>query len=119
MGNCDRLSYALLKQNIPADSIHGDRSQMQRDSSMKDFRTGRTKVLVATDVVARGIDIRDIRVVVNYDMPTNIESYVHRIGRTARGNGRGVSLGYVVADDIDRLARDLVPLLQRSEQEIP
>jgi len=117
--NCDRLSYALLKQNVPADSIHGDRSQMQRDSSMKDFRTGRTKVLVATDVVARGIDIRDIRVVVNYDMPTNIESYVHRIGRTARGNDRGVSLGYVCADDIPRLGKDLKNILSRAGQKVP
>merc|ERR1711941_37138 len=100
---CDRLIYALLKAGVPADAIHGDRSQMQRDDTMAKFRQGYTRVLVATDVVARGIDIRDIRVVINYDMPTNIEDYVHRIGRTARGNDRGVSLGYVVADDIGRI----------------
>jgi len=116
---CDRLSYALLRQNIPADSIHGDRTQMQRDQSMKDFRQGRTKVMVATDVVARGIDIRDIRVVVNYDMPTNIESYVHRIGRTARGNDRGVSLGYVVNEDLSRIGKDLRDILHRAGQNVP
>jgi len=116
---CDRLSYALLRQNIPADSIHGDRTQMQRDQSMKDFRQGRTKVMVATDVVARGIDIRDIRVVVNYDMPTNIESYVHRIGRTARGNDRGVSLGYVVNEDLSRIGKDLRDILHRAGQKVP
>merc|ERR1740122_274357 len=110
---------ALLRQNIPADSIHGDRTQMQRDQSMKDFREGRTKVLVATDVVARGIDIRDIRVVVNYDMPTNIESYVHRIGRTARGNDRGVSLGYVVNEDLSRIGKDLRDILHRAGQKVP
>jgi ATP-dependent RNA helicase DDX5/DBP2 len=117
--NCDRLCYALLKQNIPSDSIHGDRTQMQRDQSMKDFRTGRTKVMIATDVVARGIDIRDIRVVVNYDMPTNIESYVHRIGRTARGTDRGVSLGYVVSEDLGRIGKDLRDILSRSGQKVP
>merc|ERR1719204_2655479 len=117
--NCDRLCYALLKQNIPADSIHGDRTQMQRDQSMKDFRTGRTKVMIATDVVARGIYIRDIRVVVNYDMPTNIESYVHRIGRTARGNDRGVSLGYVVSEDLSRIGKDLRDILSRAGQKVP
>lgn len=116
---CDRLSYALLRQNIPADSIHGDRTQMQRDQSMKDFRQGRTKVMVATDVVARGIDIRDIRVVVNYDMPTNIESYVHRIGRTARGNDRGVSLGYVTNEDLSRIGKDLRDILDRAGQQVP
>jgi len=117
--NCDRLCYALLKQNIPADSIHGDRTQMQRDQTMKDFRGGRTKVMIATDVVARGIDIRDIRVVVNYDMPTNIESYVHRIGRTARGNDRGVSLGYLVQEDLGRIGKDLRDLMNRAGQKVP
>lgn len=117
--NCDRLSYALLRQNIPSDSIHGDRSQNQRDMTMKDFRSGRTKVLIGTDVMARGIDIKDIRVVVNYDMPTNIEDYVHRIGRTARGNDRGVSLGYMVQEDIDRIGKDLKDVLDRANQKVP
>lgn len=117
--NCDRLCHALLKQNIPADSIHGDRTQMQRDRTMNDFRKGRTKVMIATDVVARGIDIRDIRVVVNYDMPTDIQSYVHRIGRTARGNDRGLSIGYVIGSDLPNIGKDLRDVLSRANQEVP
>jgi len=115
----DRLAHNLNRARVPSASIHGDKSQRQRDEAMYGFRKGQTKILIATDVCARGIDIRDISVVINYDMPTDIESYVHRIGRTARGADKGDSIGYVGREDLDRLARDLVPLLKRSEQEIP
>jgi len=117
--NCDRLCNMLLNQRIPADAIHGDRSQAQRDMTMKDFRMGRTKVMIATDVVARGIDIRDIKVVLNYDMPTEISSYVHRIGRTARGNDTGDSIAYMESSDISAIGKDLKDVLARANQEIP
>jgi len=115
----DRLAHNLNRARVPSGAIHGDKSQRQRDEAMYGFRKGQTKILIATDVCARGIDIRDISVVINYDMPMDIESYVHRIGRTARGNDTGESIGYVGREDLDRLARDLVPLLKRSEQDIP
>merc|ERR1712048_386935 len=117
--DCDKLIYALLKTGVPADAIHGDRSQMQRDDTMAKFRQGYTRVLVATDVVARGIDIRDIRVVINYDFPSNIEDYIHRIGRTARGADKGVSLAYMTEDNIRTVASELVPILEKSNQAVP
>jgi len=116
---CERLIYSLLRAGISADCIHGDKSQMQRDDTMNKFRNGYTRVLVATDVVARGIDIRDIRVVINYDMPTNIEDYVHRIGRTGRAGDQGVSLAYVTESDLRALGKDLQKLLARSGQPVP
>jgi len=116
---CERLIYSLLRAGISADCIHGDKSQMQRDDTMNKFRNGYTRVLVATDVVARGIDIRDIRVVINYDMPTNIEDYVHRIGRTGRAGDQGVSLAYVTQTDLSSLGKDLQKLLTRSGQPVP
>jgi len=116
---CERLIYSLLRAGISADCIHGDKSQMQRDDTMNKFRKGYTRVLVATDVVARGIDIRDIRVVINYDMPTNIEDYVHRIGRTGRAGDTGVSLAYVTDTDLKGLGKDLQKLLTRSGQTVP
>merc|ERR1712060_595286 len=116
---CERLIYSLLRAGISADCIHGDKTQMQRDDTMNKFRNGYTRVLVATDVVARGIDIRDIRVVINYDMPTNIEDYVHRIGRTGRAGDEGVSLAYVTQTDLSGLGKDLQELLTRSGQPVP
>merc|ERR1719433_1245574 len=116
---CERLIYALLKAGIPADCIHGDKTQMQRDDTMQKFRNGYTRVLVATDVVARGIDIRDIRVVINYDFPLNIEDYVHRIGRTARAGDKGVSLAYMTQNDIRGLGKEIVKLLEKSNQPVP
>ncbi|KAI8020259.1 hypothetical protein LOK49_LG04G03674 [Camellia lanceoleosa] len=80
---CDQLSRSLIRQ-FGAAAIHGDKSQGERDYVLNQFRTGRCPVLVATDVAARGLDIKDIRVVINYDFPTGVEDYVHRIGRTGR-----------------------------------
>jgi len=116
---CERLIFSLLRTGISADCIHGDKTQMQRDDTMNKFRNGNTRVLVATDVVARGIDIRDIRVVINYDMPTNIEDYVHRIGRTGRAGDAGVSLAYVTETDLRGIGKDLQKLLTRSGQAVP
>merc|ERR1712173_576081 len=117
--DCERLIYALLKAGIPADCIHGDKTQMQRDDTMNKFRNGYTRVLVATDVVARGIDIRDIKVVINYDFPNNIEDYVHRIGRTARAGDKGVSLAYLTNDNVRGLGKELTTLLEKSKQPVP
>jgi len=115
----DRLAHNLYRARVPCGSLHGDKTQRQRDETMYQFRKGDLKILIATDVCARGIDIRDIDCVINYDMPNDIESYVHRIGRTARGEDKGKSVGYMGRDDLDRMAKHLVPLLKRSEQEVP
>ena len=115
----DQLEQQLMENNIRARAIHGDKTQNIRENIMTHFRNNRIQVLIATDVVARGIDIRDIDVVLVYDMPTNLEDYVHRIGRTARAGDKGISLSYVANDDIMRLGKRLVGLLKKSKQNVP
>ena len=81
--------YLNLRQRIFADGIHGDMKQQQRDRVMDDFRSGNVDILIATDVAARGIDVDDVDMVFNYDIPQDEEYYVHRIGRTGRAGRSG------------------------------
>ncbi|KAK6128320.1 hypothetical protein DH2020_037934 [Rehmannia glutinosa] len=114
---CDQLAGNLTRQ-FGAAAIHGDKSQSERDHVLNQFRTGRSPVLVATDVAARGLDIKDIRVVINYDFPTGVEDYVHRIGRTGRAGATGVA--YTFFCDYDsKHASDLVKLLEGANQSVP
>ena len=85
----DRLAHVLEKRDHKSNRIHGDRSQSQREIALKNFKSGKTRVLVATDVAARGIDIDLVSHVVNYDVPEAPEDYVHRIGRTGRAGNKG------------------------------
>ena len=89
---CDRVARRLTQDGIPAQAIHGDKSQGNREKSLEGFRKGRIRVLVATDIAARGIDVDDITHVVNYEIPNVPETYVHRIGRTARAGAAGVAI---------------------------
>jgi ATP-dependent RNA helicase RhlE len=100
----DRLRKALDANNIPSEAIHGNKSQGARQRSLANFKEGVTRVLVATDLAARGIDVDDITHVVNYDLPAEAETYVHRIGRTARAGASGISLSFCGPDDRDLLA---------------
>ena len=95
----DELTASLGARGYMAEALHGDLSQVQRDRVMKKFRTGKIDVLVATDVAARGIDIDDITHVINYDIPQDHESYVHRIGRTGRAGRKGIAISLVEAHD--------------------
>ncbi|KAK4478374.1 hypothetical protein RD792_017665 [Penstemon davidsonii] len=114
---CDHLTRSLGR-NFGAAAIHGDKSQGERDWVLNQFRSGKSPILVATDVAARGLDIRDIRVVVNYDFPTGIEDYVHRIGRTGRAGATGIA--YTFFSDQDwKHAPDLVKLLEGANQIVP
>jgi len=97
------LTTALNKQGIPSACLHGDLSQNQRDSIMRDFRSARSTVLVATDVAARGIDVLDIDLVINYDVPDKPEYYVHRIGRTGRAGNKGLACTLVSERDRSRI----------------
>ena len=92
--SADRIAHILEKRDHKSNRIHGDRSQPQREAALKDFRNGKTRVLVATDVAARGIDIESVSHVINYDIPEAPEDYVHRIGRTGRAgsSGRAITL---------------------------
>ncbi len=102
----DELSEVLKKQGYQAEGLHGDMSQHQRDAAMGRFRNGTTSILIATDVAARGIDVDDVEAVINYDIPQDIEYYVHRIGRTGRAGRRGRSFTFVSGRDIYQL-RDI------------
>jgi ATP-dependent RNA helicase RhlE len=95
----ERVTRALRKAGFKAQSIHGDRSQRQRQQALDGFRSGRYKLLVATDVAARGLDIEGISHVINFDIPENPEDYVHRIGRTARASAEGDAFTFVCPDD--------------------
>ena len=85
----DSLEYFLYSQGYPATSIHGDRSQKEREDALSSFRNARCPILVATAVAARGLDIPHVKHVINFDLPTDIEEYVHRIGRTGRVGNLG------------------------------
>jgi len=89
----------LISAGISADAIHGNKSQPQREKALDRFRTGRARVLVATDIAARGIDVREVSHVVNFDLPVDAESYVHRIGRTARAGASGIALSFCDATE--------------------
>ncbi len=99
----DELSEALQKRGYSADGLHGDLSQNQRDNVMRKFRDGSIDVLVATDVAARGLDVSGVSHVINFDLPQDPESYVHRIGRTGRAGKEGTAWSFVTPREIDHL----------------
>jgi len=100
----ERVKKALERVNIIADSIHGDRLQEEREQTMQNFRNGELKVLITTDVSARGIDIPDVEYVVNYDLPETSEHYVHRVGRTGRGRQKGQAISFCSSEEMELLA---------------
>ncbi|HLJ64684.1 MAG TPA: DEAD/DEAH box helicase, partial [Stellaceae bacterium] len=107
----NRVAEQLAHANVRADAIHGNKSQSARQRALEDFRSGRVRVLVATDIAARGIDIDDISHVINYELPNVPETYVHRIGRTARAGATGVAFSFCDASeraflrDIEKMTR--------------
>jgi ATP-dependent RNA helicase RhlE len=106
----DRISKKLERLGHDVDVIHGDRSQSQRTAALKGFSTGKHRVLVATDVAARGIDVQDIAHVVNYDLPNGSDDFVHRIGRTGRAGATGIATTFVMPQersDARRMEREL------------
>jgi len=97
------LETILARMDIRVAVMHADRAQKARQEALEDFRAGEIEVLIATDIVARGIDISDISHVINYDVPENPEDYVHRIGRTGRAGASGYALTFVGPDEIVQL----------------
>ncbi|TPX17655.1 uncharacterized protein E0L32_012034 [Thyridium curvatum] len=114
----DSLSDFLINQNFPATSIHGDRTQRERERALEMFRNGRCPILVATAVAARGLDIPNVTHVINYDLPTDIDDYVHRIGRTGRAGNTGISTAFFNRGNRG-VVRDLIELLKEANQEVP
>jgi len=100
----ERVKKAMERVDIIADTIHSDRLQEERERVMQNFRTGDLKVLIATDVSARGIDIPNVEFVINYDLPETSENYVHRVGRTGRANQKGQAVSFCSAEEKEMLA---------------
>ncbi|OJZ91715.1 hypothetical protein ASPFODRAFT_55401 [Aspergillus luchuensis CBS 106.47] len=113
----DEITRFLRQDGWPALSIHGDKQQQERDWVLNEFKTGKSPIMVATDVASRGIDVRDITHVLNYDYPNNSEDYVHRIGRTGRAGAKGTAITFFTTDN-SKQARDLVTILTEAKQQI-
>jgi ATP-dependent RNA helicase RhlE len=100
----NRLAHQLRRDHIHADAIHGDKTQAEREAALADFKSGKTAVLVATDVASRGLDIEGLPQVINFDVPHSPEDYVHRIGRTGRAGLTGEAISLVAPEDQDGIA---------------
>ena len=96
---CNRLAEQLEDAGLPSVAIHGNKSQAARQKALKDFKSGKARILVATDVAARGLDIPDLPLVINHDLPMVAEDYVHRIGRTGRNGAQGEALSLVSPEE--------------------
>jgi ATP-dependent RNA helicase RhlE len=103
---CDRLARTLQRSGLKAAAVHADRPQKERTQTIEMFRSGRIQVLVATDVAARGLDIDDVALVVNYEVPRSLDTYVHRVGRTGRRDLAGHAL--TLSDDFERSYLDSI-----------
>ena len=98
--------------------MHGDLDQRERDTIMREFRSGSSRVLITTDLLARGIDVQQVSLVINYDMPTNRENYIHRIGRSGRFGRKGVSINFIVKQDV-RYMKDIEQFYNTQIDEMP
>lgn len=115
---CDDISSDLVLDGIECQSLHGDREQCDREQALDDLKTGRARILIATDVASRGLDVKDITHIFNYNFPRNIEEYVHRVGRTGRAGRTGESITLFTRNDW-RHAEELIKILQEANQDVP
>jgi len=114
----DWLTEKMREANFTVVSMHGDMPQQERDSIMKEFRSGSSRVLISTDVWSRGLDVPQVSLVINYDLPNNRELYIHRIGRSGRYGRKGVAINFVKSDDI-RVLRDIEQYYSTQIDEMP
>ncbi|XP_062116163.1 DEAD-box ATP-dependent RNA helicase 30-like [Humulus lupulus] len=112
---CDQVTRQLRMDGWPALSIHGDKNQTERDWVLAEFKNGRSPIMTATDVAARGLDVKDIKLVINYDFPSSLEDYVHRIGRTGRAGAKGTAFTFFTQANV-KYARELIKILQEAGQ---
>jgi len=98
--------------------MHGDMTGPERELIMKEFRSGSSRVLITTDLLARGIDVQQVSLVINYDMPANRENYIHRIGRSGRFGRKGVAINFVTSEDV-RAMREIEAFFQTQIEEMP
>ncbi|KAF7638955.1 hypothetical protein Mgra_00001479 [Meloidogyne graminicola] len=114
----DELTRCMRQDGWPALCIHGDKEQKEREWVLAEFKASRTPILIATDVAARGLDVDDVKFVINYDYPNNSEDYVHRIGRTGRRDRLGTAITFFTPNNAPK-ARDLIKVLEEAKQDIP
>ncbi|XP_050072463.1 ATP-dependent RNA helicase vasa [Anopheles maculipalpis] len=117
--NADYLASLMSETQFPTTSIHGDRLQREREMALDDFKFGRMDVLIATSVAARGLDIKNVSHVINYDLPKSIDDYVHRIGRTGRVGNKGRATSFYDPEADQAMASDLVKILTQAGQPVP
>ncbi|XP_043402839.1 probable ATP-dependent RNA helicase DDX4 isoform X2 [Chelonia mydas] len=115
----DFIATFLCQEKIPTTSIHGDREQREREEALGDFRSGKCPVLVATSVAARGLDIENVQHVINFDLPSTIDEYVHRIGRTGRCGNIGKAISFFDSVSDSHIAQPLLKVLSDAQQEVP
>lgn len=122
-GKCNELARELQYHQLPAAAMHADKDQRVRDRVMADFKSGRTLIVVASDVAQRGLDVKDVRYVVNYDVPRSIEDYIHRIGRTGRAGADGTAVTFFPAQPVSTdgvsLAQDICTIMRSVGQRPP
>ncbi|KAJ3153383.1 translation initiation factor eIF4A [Geranomyces michiganensis] len=114
----DWLTEQMHGRQFTVSAMHGDMTQGERDVIMKEFRSGSSRVLITTDLLARGIDVQQVSLVINYDLPTNRENYIHRIGRGGRFGRKGVAINFVTAEDV-RMLRDIEGFYNTQVEEMP
>lgn len=114
----DWLTDKLRENNFQVSSMHGEMQQKERDEIMNEFRQGSSRVLITTDVWARGIDVAGVSLCINYDLPINRENYIHRIGRTGRFGRKGVAINFVTLEDV-RILRDIEQYYATQIDEMP
>ncbi|KAF7355509.1 hypothetical protein MSAN_01467800 [Mycena sanguinolenta] len=114
----DWLTEKMRASNFTVSSMHGEMAQKERDAIMAEFRGGTSRVLITTDVWARGIDVQQVSLVINYDLPANRENYIHRIGRSGRFGRKGVAINFVTVDDV-RILRDIEQFYSTQIDEMP
>jgi len=114
----DYLYEKMIAKDFTVSAVHGEMEQRQRDDIMQEFRNGATRVLITTDLLARGIDVQQVSLVINYDLPTNRENYIHRIGRGGRFGRKGVAINFVTTED-QRTLKDIETYYNTQVQEMP
>uniref|UniRef100_A0A8C7HIV3 RNA helicase n=1 Tax=Oncorhynchus kisutch TaxID=8019 RepID=A0A8C7HIV3_ONCKI len=114
---CDELTRRMRRDGWPAMGIHGDKSQQERDWVLNEFKYGKAPILIATDVASRGLDVEDVKFVINYDYPNSSEDYIHRIGRTARSQKTGTAYTFFTPNNMKQ-ASDLIAVLREANQAI-
>jgi ATP-dependent RNA helicase DDX46/PRP5 len=116
--SADGLLRELMRKGYPCNSIHGGKDQTDRDSTIDDFKAGVIPIMIATSVAARGLDVKQLKLVVNYDAPNHLEDYVHRAGRTGRAGNKGTAITFITEEQ-DRYSVDIVKALKASGQPVP